>query len=154
MCCCFIIGTIRRHQNIEYVPEIPLCSVINLVLDWVKIKKITPERSSLRLRTRQCERLQQTSVEIKDLNLDLDHPHNLENLSLTRDTDLEKCSGNLSDPDHNPNLYRNPYHSRNRTNCFLAQDTPLVKITCKSVHYFVSNPTDKQRDKKSTRPKV
>ena len=33
--------------------------------------------------------------------------------------------------------------------CSLARDTPLIKVSCKSVHYFVSNRAGGQTDKQT-----
>ena len=62
----------------------------------------------------------------------------------------------LSPPHHrvldsNPDLDRHSDHSQNLMNCSLARDTPVVKVPCESVNYYVSYlawQTNKQYDRK------
>ena len=42
----------------------------------------------------------------------------------------------------------NPDRLQNLMDYFLAQDTHLLKVSCKSVDYFVSNPAYGQTNKK------
>ena len=47
----------------------------------------------------------------------------------------------ILDPDSNPD------QPQNSIACSLARDPPLIKVSCKSVYYFASNPADKQTNK-------
>ena len=49
---------------------------------------------------------------------------------------LQSANDCVMDPD------RYLDHLLNLADCCLAQDTPLVIVLCKAVHYFVSNPSD------------
>ena len=60
-----------------------------------------------------------------------------ENANLRRRCDF------ILDPNTNANPDRNPDHSQNAMDFSLVRDTALTTVSCKYVHYFISNPADR-----------